>query len=269
MIFKYIVKRILSRFNLVITKKSELENLKHFFYANSSLNSKMQLIDLIIKELSVSVSPKQIIEAGLASTSQLGQDLFVLSRLDFKKNGFFVEFGATNGVELSNTLLLEKKFLWNGILVEPGMTWHESLKLNRDVVVDFSCIWSQSNVVLEFNETSAAELSTIDSFSNSDVHREFRESGKKYKVKTLSLNDLLIKHDAPNLMDYLSIDTEGSEYEILESFDFKRWKFRIITCEHNFTQNRSKIEELLSRNGYKRVLTDLSKFDDWYVLDEY
>jgi hypothetical protein len=54
------------------------------------------------------------------SKSQLKQDLFVLAELDFKSNGFFVEFGATNGIDLSNTHLLENEFGWGGILAEPA-----------------------------------------------------------------------------------------------------------------------------------------------------
>ncbi len=270
MILKSIVRKILSLFHLSVLRRSTLENLIDIIsYTNSSLVSKMPLMDMITGKSSNSVSHTQIIEAALASTSQLGQDLFVLSQLGFKRNGFFVEFGATNGVDLSNTLLLERNFQWNGILAEPGKTWQKSLKLNREAHIDFSCIWSQSNISLEFNETSEAELSTIERFSNSDSHAHVRESGKRYSVETLSLNDLLVKYDSPEIIDYLSIDTEGSEYEILECLDFDKWKFRVITCEHNYTPNRQKIEELLNRNGYKRVLTEISKFDDWYVLDRY
>jgi hypothetical protein len=54
------------------------------------------------------------------SKSQLRQDLFVLSECQFKENGFFIEFGATNGVDLSNSHILETKFKWNGILAEPA-----------------------------------------------------------------------------------------------------------------------------------------------------
>ena len=62
----------------------------------------------------------EIIKYWHKSRSQLRQDLFVLSQLDFKRNGYFVEFGATNGFNLSNTHLMEKEFGWTGILAEPA-----------------------------------------------------------------------------------------------------------------------------------------------------
>ena len=69
--------------------------------------------------------------------AQIGQDIFVLFSLSWKRNGYFVEFGATNGVDLSNTYLLEKNFNWNGILAEPAKVWHKDLVSNRNVSVDF------------------------------------------------------------------------------------------------------------------------------------
>ncbi len=200
-----------------------------------------------------------------ASKSQLRQDLFVLSELEFKKNGYFVEFGATNGIDLSNSFLLEKEFGWNGILAEPARIWHSDLKKNRTVSIENKCVWRKSGEILWFNEAEVGELSTIDDFSNCDVHSESRKSGKRYNVETISLIDLLKQFGAPQTIDYLSIDTEGSEYEILQDFDFKLYKFNVITCEHNNTLNRDKIYDLLVLNGYERKFEHLSKFDDWYV----
>ena len=72
--------------------------------------------------------------------SQLGQDLFALYSLSWKRGGFFVEFGATNGVDLSNTYLLEKDFDLIGILAEPVAVWHAELTRNRSVAIDFDSV---------------------------------------------------------------------------------------------------------------------------------
>jgi hypothetical protein len=95
-----------------------------------------------------------------------------------------------------------------------------------------------------------------------------RSSGKTYSVKTISLLDLLIKHEAPFNIDYLSIDTEGSEFDILNSFDFSAYSISIITVEHNYSPMRAKIHNLLSSKGYNRVHQEFSKFDDWYILNK-
>ncbi len=200
------------------------------------------------------------------SRSQLRQDLFVLSETQYKKSGYFVEFGATNGIECSNTYLLETEFSWTGILAEPARLWEKSLKANRPKAsIETLCVWKDSNSSVIFNETIAPELSTIDRFSDGDVHRNTRLAGKKYEVQTISLNDLLIKQRAPKHIDYLSIDTEGSEYEILEAFNFNEFRIGIITVEHNYTPQREKIFALLTSNGYKRKYENISAFDDWYV----
>ena len=89
-----------------------------------------------------------------------------------------------------------------------------------------------------------------------------------YSVETVSLNDLLSQHKAPKVIDFLSIDTEGSELSILENFNFDNYKFAIIVCEHNFTQNRERIFDLLTASGYKRVWYKFTQFDDWYILPE-
>ncbi len=199
------------------------------------------------------------------SKSPLFQDLFVLFMTNEKRGGYFVEFGATNGVTLSNSWLLEKSFGWNGILAEPARCWHADLRANRNCSIETHCVWDKSGERLEFNEVSLGELSTISSFSGSDGHFMDRKKGDVYLVETISLNGLLEKHRAPREIDYMSVDTEGSELTILNNFDFSRFDVRIITVEHNFTPAREKIHELLASKGYKRVFEKFSKWDDWYV----
>lgn len=207
----------------------------------------------------------QLLKLLPKSRSQRRQDLFVLSELDFKRNGFFVEFGAADGVYLSNTYVLEKEFGWTGILAEPAKAYHRALSENRAAHIEYDCVWENTGSTLSFKEPERPHLSTIEAYSGSDHHRDLRKRGKTYDVRTISLLDLLKKHQAPKDIDYLSIDTEGSEFDILNSFDFGAYSFRVITCEHNRTQMREKLFTLLSSGGYRRKYENLSAFEDWYV----
>ncbi|WP_035614038.1 FkbM family methyltransferase [Haloferula sp. BvORR071] len=206
-----------------------------------------------------------ISEISAESTSQIAQDLFVLSRLNYKTNGFFVEFGATDGRRLSNTHLLEKRFGWKGLLAEPCRRWQKDLAKNRNCHIDSRCVWVRSGDRLQFTEADEAELSTIADFNDTDHHSQTRSAGISYEVETVSLNDLLSSANAPSQIDYLSIDTEGSELEILRETDFNKWHFSVITCEHNYTEKRQGIFDLLTANGFVRVFESISDFDDWYV----
>ena len=202
------------------------------------------------------------------SKSQIMQDFFVLNELGYKRNGYFVDFGATDGKEFNNTYLLEKEYDWTGILCEPSKGWHKSLKINRpNIIKDYRCVWSKSGEKVRFKECEANTLSTIEGFEKSDQHYESRKKGINYFVETVSLTDLLDEHSAPLEIDYLSIDCEGSEFEILKNHNFEKYSFKVITCEHNFTENRNKIYDLLLTKGYERKLMrgNKSDFEDWYV----
>jgi len=199
------------------------------------------------------------------SMAQNFQDLFVQFELREKTGGFFVEFGATNGVLLSNTYLLEKHYGWKGILAEPATCWRDELQSNRSCTLDFRCVWAEDNERLQFNQTPIAELSGIDLSPNNDMRNRSPEQGEKYMVTTVSLNSLLREHNAPASIDYLSVDTEGSELQILSAFDFGRHDIRIITVEHNYSANREPIHSLLRSKGFTRKFTNFSFWDDWYV----
>jgi len=250
------------------SKQTLFELVNHIYSSHPELRQSIE--DLVLKNRNwniIDVNFFITLNSSIIakSKSQLRQDLFVLLQLNFKREGFFVEFGATNGIDLSNSYMLEKQYGWHGILAEPAKCWHTDLQANRDCSIDLNCVWSESNLKLVFNETSAAELATIDRFSSLDNHAKAREDGRLYEVNSISLNDLLESYKAPKEIDYLSIDTEGSEFEILSNFDFRKHYFKIITCEHNYTPMREKIFELLTREGYVRVLERISLWDDWYI----
>lgn len=199
------------------------------------------------------------------SRSQLQQDLFVLIALSFRTDGYFVEIGATNGESLSNTWLLEKEFSWTGILAEPAKVWHPDLRDNRNALIDTRLVWSVTGETVRFWESDSASLSTAECFSESDHHAPQRRKGRGYDVQTVSLTDLLETHKAPRRIDYLSIDSEGSELIILHSLDFQAYEFSVISVEHNFREDREKILSLLEGHGYQRVVPELSGWDDWFL----
>jgi FkbM family methyltransferase len=201
--------------------------------------------------------------------SQLRQDLFILFVTNFKQNGYFIEAGASDGVTFSNTFTLEKNFNWNGILVEPGAYWKESLNKNRTCHICYKAIWKENSSIL-FNEVqNKPTLSHISSVNpNSWMFDINQETKSQYVVQSITLLDLLDYYNAPNIIDYLSLDTEGSEYDILSSFNFETYDIKIMTIEHNYSPNREKIFDLL-QDKYIRVLTEVSGKEDWYIKKQF
>lgn len=205
--------------------------------------------------------------------SQLGQDIWILENTNYMTNGFFIDIGAYDGITISNTYLLEKQFNWNGICVEPSSAFNQ-LKINRQSILENICIYSKSNTFVEFHETlNNLELSGIKNSFKPDDHEQYRSNNYNvYKIITISLTDLCIKHNCPDIMDYLSIDTEGSELKILIGHNFNKYRFRYITVEHNKNINyRKKINRFLIDNGYildnsRQNLEEKDIFDDWYKL---
>lgn len=198
------------------------------------------------------------------SKSQLFQDLFVLIHLNERRGGYFVEIGVGSGEYLSNTWLLEKKYQWKGILAEPNRHFLKQIKGVRSVAIDDRAVWKTTGSTLDFLDVgSLKELSTIKMFKNSD---QYPRDGETYPVRTVSLNDLLAEHQAPTDIDYVSIDTEGSEWEILKDFNFEKYKVSIFTIEHNYSAEKlSNIRNLLIRHGYVQVLEGFTRFDAWFV----
>lgn len=260
------VAKVLSPFNLAITRRSSLQEL-HRQFSELEQEHKALRGSYFVSLHSEDIRAR-LTELLPSSCAQIMQDLFVLAQLGFKRNGYFVEFGACDGVKGSNTLLLEREYGWRGILAEPARIWHERLRENRNAAISTRCVWSRSGETVTFNETDLPALSTINSFSDTDHWAEERSNGRTYSVDTISLNDLLAESGAPREIDYISIDTEGSELEILRAFDFSKYHVSAVTCEHNYTPAREAIHALLTQRGFVRKCEMLSQFDDWYVAEE-
>jgi FkbM family methyltransferase len=238
-----------------------------FGYSINSKSKKKLLYDLAISA-KAELSAAKARSVFKASKSQLGQDFLGLIAGGVSSPGFFVEFGAADGVSLSNSHLLEKEFGWAGILCEPSRSWHQAIRKNRSSVLDTRCVYSATGENISFSENYIGELSGITEFTGDDHHGLINRTTTSYQVETVSLLDLLNQHNAPKHIDFLSVDTEGSEFEILNAFDFSKYTFGAITVEHNYTATREKVRALLVSHGYRQVYPELSDFDDWFVLDK-
>jgi len=256
-----------------------VEQLKEYHKSESARRSDLEIIrtetELLSHELSIalnnrSLEASKITQNGVIqqrkslSRSQLGQDLWVLEQLGWKNDGYFVEFGATDGVLLSNTWLLEKHFGWRGICAEPNPKLFERLQLNRSCSLSPACVYRHSGERFRF--VLAGAYGGLEHHGQDDQHVDKRNAyasvGDVIEVTTISLMDLLDQQGAPEVIDYLSIDTEGSELAILEGIDWSRYQFRCITVEHNFTEQRQSIRQILEEQGYQHWEAE---WDDWYV----
>lgn len=202
--------------------------------------------------------------------SQYGQDLFVLKALNYKKEGVFIEAGAYDGIDCSNTYLLEKKYNWRGVCVEPCTETFVKLSENRECTL----------VCCPISDTSNKTVLFKDNFGWSHITNSKEE--KTVEKTTISLNDLIKKNNLPSVIDYLSLDVEGEEYNILKTFDFKKYRFNVITVEHNAhlkgDVEKNKIRSLLESNGYKFIKTNKrsslkpndwpENIDDFYIHEE-
>ncbi len=201
---------------------------------------------------------KFLISNFYSSYSQVYQDLVVLYYLESKKNGSFIEIGGGDGVIISNTYLLEKKYKWKGIICEPNSRLKSNIKLKRNSKHEERPITNKSYEKIKFHEN-------VDPYQSSIFND--RNSSNTKTTKSISLNNLLDENKLSKV-DYISIDTEGNEYDILSEFEFKKYDIKIFTIEHNYNKNkRKKILNIMKKNNYIRIHKNLSYMDDWFIKE--
>lgn len=203
------------------------------------------------------------------SNSQFRQDVVAMAVNNFEHNKFFVEFGALNGVTDSNTLVLEKDYNWKGILCEPGKGFHKQLFESRSVSIDTRAVTNVTGETVQFKEMlTYTGLSGLEKYNYDDMHANTRRmsNSQVYEVQTVTLTDLLEQYQAPHLIDYMSVDTEGSEPDIFDALDFSKYVFRFINVEHNYNEtNKHRVRNRLHAFGYRVVFEDISGIDDYFM----
>ena len=202
------------------------------------------------------------------SVAACGQDVFIAELLSFKKNGVFVDIGANDGVTISNTWYFEKELGWGGVAIEPIPRIYEQLKQNRKCKLFEGCITPKSGIQ-KFVELSGATsmLSTLEQNISGLTSRRISKNiarqnttKKSIDVVCTTLANLLEEHGIEEI-DFLSIDTEGGELEIIKSINFEQFPVKVISVENNlFTNN---IKNYLENEGF--VYLGTFKIDEIYI----
>lgn len=185
----------------------------------------------------------------------------------FPSPGVFLEIGCWDGELISQTAWLERTRGWSGLCVDPFPRNFE----NRTCRVCARAVSADGRprpfIRVTIDKRDGGDVSYFSGFKETlQVHwpliSEFCEY-QELEVETITIAQLYEQYVLPSHIDFLSVDTEGSELEIFESIDFCAYSFGLVVFEHNtdgFIQ--SKVGEILSKNGYR--LVDSLRCDDIY-----
>jgi len=193
------------------------------------------------------------LKEGVEFKGQYCQDLVAYAYFKAKRDGFFVDIGAHDGVLGSNTLVFEK-LGWKGFCVEPNPDVFALLRKNRTCDAYEFAVTASSGETVDFMRFKGTDINSQLSVIVDPALRSQKRAGDKeiIKVKTTTFSDLMAHYPNVTDIDFFSIDTEGCELSILKTIDFDRYRFGLLTVEANSPE----IPSLLTSKGY-RLLAQL------------
>lgn len=197
--------------------------------------------------------------------SQFGEDKILAEFFQNQRTGICVEVGAYDGVEGSNTYFFEKRG-WKCFLVEPHPVLIEKIKSRRQSTVIPFAASAQKGELEFFIAENVETLSSLDN-SNTFVERVKDAGGtiKSVKVKTAPLDELLLEQGITQI-DFITIDVEGHEGQVLSGFTLSKFCPRIVILEDNSNGTDTSLDERLAQEGYQLFLR--TGCNDWYSADK-
>jgi FkbM family methyltransferase len=192
-----------------------------------------------------------------------------LNKLDKKieryinfNNGFFVELGANDGVTQSNTYYFEKYRGWSGVLIEPVPNKYLNCINNRSKKTKVFCNACTSfdykekfveiiySNLMSVSVNLETDIDIVRHIELSKMHLDKSESTFTFGAIARPLNQILIDANAPTKIDFLSLDVEGSEIEVLKGVNYSTFFFNFMCIE---ARNIYKIESFLKNKGYSLI----------------
>ncbi len=210
---------------------------------------------------------------------------FSLNQLDRKlekyidyDNGYFVELGANDGVTQSNSLYFEKYRNWRGLLVEPAPQNYLKCRQNRSVLDSIYCAacvsfdYPQEFVRIAYSNLMSTPVSLESDIQDPRAHAQlgdrFLGNGEtvfEFGAVARTLNSLLLEAESPSVIDFLSLDVEGAELEVLKGVDHQAFRFKYLLVE---CRNFPRLSSYLTLHGY-RFVEPLSSHDYLFAAEEY
>ena len=191
--------------------------------------------------------------------SQFEQDKYLEHNI-FKgyKNGFYVDVGAHDGVTINNTLYFEKNHNWSGINIEPIKSVFDKLVINRPNDINLNCAVCNNDGVTDFlcntgyTEMISGIKSNFDPRHLQRLHNENIQMGSTTEIIKVNTKKLETIFDENNIshINYLSIDVEGAEFEVIKSINFDKVFIDIINFENNYNDVSVPIIKYLEEKGY-------------------
>ena len=182
--------------------------------------------------------------------SQAGQDKVIKNHFfPNKKNGFFLEIGAYDGIEGSNCFHFEKFLNWNGIAFEPSKVQYEKLKNNRNCKI-LNKAMSNSIVEVDFVEVieGLTQMSGIKN-ENYTAEKIIKKNGQsKTEISKIITTTFDQEVSIDQEIDYLSIDIEGGELSVLETIDFEKYTIKVVSVENNLPDKFNFNSFFISKN---------------------
>ena len=180
--------------------------------------------------------------------SQWGEDLSISTFFKDIKKGTYLDVGAFHPYMFSNTCLLHQRG-WSGINIDINPISIEMFKIARPSDINLCTTLSESKKEFEmFYDGPFSTVNTLDrNFYKNYFKEDYNKKNKIFKIRSSSFKEIIETNKIDQVIDFINIDVEGMDFEILQQIDIKNFKVKLISIEtHKPNGDKSKSFELIS-----------------------
>ncbi len=228
-------------------------------------NSSTDFLTLKISEAIFKLSPEKIMDETFFGQFNPPVDALIRKYFPDQSSGNCIEVGAVDGVFLSNTLHFERNG-WDSLCIEPIPQYYAMLKNNRKNTLNFAASSENSDDVkftvvnMSNNNKSSISGQAVDE-RLMESHSPYNPTKEIISVKSRRLDWCIENYFNHETIDFISIDTEGNELDVLKSFDVSKYNIKLLVIENNF--NEDDIEDYLL--GFGWIKDQRVEVNDFYI----